>query len=189
MPRTRRPHGRSSGLPGFALLSVLALLAFSCVPALAQAEEAFTPQYESEVPNVPGQESSKEDEKSGGTGDSGGEDDEAKASTGSPGGGSGDGEGGSKQAGAGNTGQGSPGSEADGGQGGNGSDRADGKLAENEAAPSLAQVSSDSSDDGGSSPLVPILIAVAVLAAISIGAFYYRQRRQGSGSPVSPKAS
>lgn len=44
-------------------------------------------------------------------------------------------------------------------------------------------------DSGGSSPLVPILIAVAVLAAISIGYFVYRQRRQGSGSPVSsPKA-
>jgi hypothetical protein len=37
--------------------------------------------------------------------------------------------------------------------------------------------------------LVPILIAVAVLAAASIGAFYYRQRRQDSGSPISPKAS
>jgi hypothetical protein len=38
---------------------------------------------------------------------------------------------------------------------------------------------------------VPILIAVAVLAAISIGAVIYRQRRQddgGSGSTVSPKA-
>ncbi len=51
---------------------------------------------------------------------------------------------------------------------------------------------SASDDGGGSSPLVPILIAVAVLAAISIGAVIYRQRRQdsgGSGSPVSPKAS
>lgn len=47
----------------------------------------------------------------------------------------------------------------------------------------------NASDDDGSSPLVPILIAVAVLAAITIGGFYYRQRRQGSGSPISPKAS
>jgi len=28
-----------------------------------------------------------------------------------------------------------------------------------------------------------------ILAAISIGFVVYRQRRQGSGSPVSPKAS
>lgn len=46
-----------------------------------------------------------------------------------------------------------------------------------------------SSSDDGSSPLVPILIAVAVLAAISIGAFYYRQRRQEPGSTVSPNAN
>ncbi|HYC82557.1 MAG TPA: hypothetical protein VEB65_12265, partial [Solirubrobacterales bacterium] len=31
---------------------------------------------------------------------------------------------------------------------------------------------------GGSSPLVPILVAVAVLAALSVGAVLYRQRRQ-----------
>jgi hypothetical protein len=40
--------------------------------------------------------------------------------------------------------------------------------------------------------LVPILIALAVLAAISIGAVVIRQRRQngdGPGAAVSPKAS
>ncbi|HST69324.1 MAG TPA: hypothetical protein VLI94_06675 [Solirubrobacterales bacterium] len=47
----------------------------------------------------------------------------------------------------------------------------------------------DAASDDGSSPLVPILIAVAVLAAISIGAYYYRQRRQGPGSTVSPNAN
>jgi hypothetical protein len=41
---------------------------------------------------------------------------------------------------------------------------------------------------GGSSPLVPILIAVAVLAAISIGAVVLRQRRTPS-APVSPNAN
>jgi len=49
-----------------------------------------------------------------------------------------------------------------------------------------------SKDKGGSSPLVPILIAIAVLAAISIGAVMLRQRRQrggGSATPISPKAS
>jgi MYXO-CTERM domain-containing protein len=43
-----------------------------------------------------------------------------------------------------------------------------------------------STDSGGSSPLVPILIAVAVLAAISVGAVLVRQRR-GSAGGVSLK--
>ncbi|HEX5712313.1 MAG TPA: hypothetical protein VFX85_03250 [Solirubrobacterales bacterium] len=47
------------------------------------------------------------------------------------------------------------------------------------------------SSDDGSSPLVPILIAVAALAAISIAAVVIRQRRQrgGPGAQVSPKAT
>ncbi len=34
---------------------------------------------------------------------------------------------------------------------------------------------------GGSSPIVPILIAVVVLAAISIGVVLYRQRKGDAG--------
>jgi cobalamin biosynthesis Mg chelatase CobN len=45
------------------------------------------------------------------------------------------------------------------------------------------------SDDGGSSPLVPILIAIAALAAVSIGVVVMRNRRGDSDGPVSPKAS
>ena len=46
------------------------------------------------------------------------------------------------------------------------------------------------SDDGGSSPLVPILIAILVLAAISLAVVMLRQRRQGGPTaPVSQKAS
>jgi two-component system, chemotaxis family, sensor kinase CheA len=37
------------------------------------------------------------------------------------------------------------------------------------------------SSGGGSSPVVPILIAVVVLAAISIGVVLYRQRKSGQG--------
>lgn len=51
---------------------------------------------------------------------------------------------------------------------------------------------SESSSGGGSSPLVPILIAVAVLAAISIGVVLYRQRKSGQGPDrrvSSPNAS
>ena len=47
-----------------------------------------------------------------------------------------------------------------------------------------AQSTPNSSDDG-SSPLVPILIAAAVLAAISIAALLIRQRRQRDGSSPS----
>lgn len=36
-------------------------------------------------------------------------------------------------------------------------------------------------DDSSSSPVLPILIAVAVLAAISIGVVLYRQRKSGQG--------
>jgi cobalamin biosynthesis Mg chelatase CobN len=45
---------------------------------------------------------------------------------------------------------------------------------------------------GGSSPVVPILIAVVVLAAISIGVVLYRQRKSGQGPDPrvsSPNAS
>jgi cobalamin biosynthesis Mg chelatase CobN len=50
---------------------------------------------------------------------------------------------------------------------------------------------STQSDSGGSSPLIPILIAIAVLALISFGAMMIKQRRQrgASSSRVSPKAS
>jgi MYXO-CTERM domain-containing protein len=49
--------------------------------------------------------------------------------------------------------------------------------------------SSESDDD--SSPLPAILIAIAVLAAISIGAVLLRQRRRGGdpNAPASPEAS
>jgi cobalamin biosynthesis Mg chelatase CobN len=68
----------------------------------------------------------------------------------------------------------------------NGSQNAAGNI--NAAQPLPTTPAAETDSDGGS-PLVPILIAVAVLAAISIGYFLYRQRRQGSGSTVSsPKA-
>jgi cobalamin biosynthesis Mg chelatase CobN len=49
-----------------------------------------------------------------------------------------------------------------------------------------------SEGSGGSSPVVPILIAVVVLAAISIGVVLYRQRKSGQGPDPrvsSPNAS
>jgi hypothetical protein len=45
----------------------------------------------------------------------------------------------------------------------------------------IGEPKSSVSESGGSSPLVPILIAVAVLAAISVGAVLVRQRRGSAG--------
>ena len=47
--------------------------------------------------------------------------------------------------------------------------------------------SSAESDDGGSSPVVPILIAIALLAAVSVGVVVW-QRRRGDAPPITPKA-
>lgn len=77
-----------------------------------------------------------------------------------------------------------------GGQAGNApggkSDVGAGKAIDSDQAASPAP----QSDDSGSSPLVPILIALAVLAAISIGVVAMRRRRQGElggDSHVSPE--
>ncbi len=183
-------RGRSSVPPGFLLLSVLALLALGSFPGLAQAESSGGAQYESELPNVPPQEGSGHHDKNpGGPKESGGGGGpEAEISTGSPGGKNGGNGGSNGPGGEGNTQQGSPAPEAGGKQNGDGSTPAGKKSGQ--AQPELKVGSpAASNSEGSSSPVVPILIAVAVLAAISIGAFYYRQRRQGSGSPISPNAS
>ncbi|MGN6586609.1 MAG: hypothetical protein ACTHKT_03940 [Solirubrobacterales bacterium] len=167
---------------------MLAVLAFACFPALAQAESSGA-QYESELPNVPHQESSPQHHGNPGGHSGGGENSKAKISE-TPGGGSGGGgKGGSNgPGGEGNTQQGSPAPEGGGNQKTGGSGPAGNKP--HQSSPKLTGASPAAhSSEGSSSPLVPILIAAAVLIAISVGAFYYRQRRQGSGSPISPKAS
>ena len=67
-----------------------------------------------------------------------------------------------------------------------------GKAQEN-VAPSHATTPAkpESQGGGGSSPLVPILIALVALAAISIGVYVMRQRRGGSsggGKLSAPRA-
>lgn len=156
-------------------------------PGMAQAEESVSPVYEPEVPRLPGDNNPPKKDKSqanssntgGATAPSGSEgsdpsNSESSSEDASVGGGGGSGN-------DGGTGQGSPG---DGSKG-------EANQAGNQQPGGSQQgqpVRAESSDDS-SSPLVPILIAIAVLALISIGAVLYRQRRQGSGSPVSPKAS
>lgn len=186
MSRTPHPRARGSVRPVLSLLSVLAVLAMACFPGLAVAEENSGIQYESDVPTVPQDEGSKIPSKKN-PGDSKTSDENAEATGSNTPGGGGSGGNDSSSAGGTGTGQGTQGSGGGDGQ------RADGSQSAGsvDGAQSLKTTSSpvDSSSDDGSSPLVPILIAVAVLAAISIGAYYYRQRRQGPGSTVSPNAN
>jgi cobalamin biosynthesis Mg chelatase CobN len=166
---------------------VLAVLAMACFPGLAAAEENSGIQYETDIPTVPDHKSSnipsKNSDGSNSSNDSGPEATGSNTPGGaSPGGGDGTGTGNV----AGN-GQGNQATGGGDGQGSNGSKPAGGSIGD---AQSLQTVNSTAAEpDDGSSPLVPILIAVAVLAAISIGAYYYRQRRQGPGSTVTPPAS
>jgi hypothetical protein len=189
MSRTNPPHARSSARPVLLLLSVLAVLAMACFPGLAAAQENSGIQYETDVPTVPNNDGSNIPSKkdSGGTKTSDGSDAEANDSN-TPGG-VGSGDDGESNAGGG-TGPNKPsqGSGDGTGQAANGSKPA-GDVGSGKKLATAPSPSEQASDDGGSSPLVPILIAVAVLAAISIGAYYYRQRRQGPDSAVAPPAS
>jgi hypothetical protein len=83
----------------------------------------------------------------------------------------------------GGTGQGSPGGSANGG-----AKKAVHTAGQQKVSPATR---SHSSDNGGSSPLVPILIAIAALAAISVGVVMIRQRRQRRGptATASPEAN
>lgn len=154
----------------------------ACFPGLAQAEEATGPQYNPEIPTVENKESSNPPKNGG---DSNGGD---AGASGTPDGAGVAGKNDSGSGNGGNNGQGSQGSGKSGAGQGPGAGAAEGKIDGSKPISSFGEPVSQTSDDG-SSPLVPILIAIAALAAISIGAYYYRQRRQGPDSPVSPKAS
>ncbi|HEU4463321.1 MAG TPA: hypothetical protein VFR75_12095 [Solirubrobacterales bacterium] len=166
------------------------MLAIACFPGLAQAEDNSGIQYETDVPTVPSDKSSNipSKDKSGGTNAPTESESESEASksdtpTGAVTGGGGD----SGQGGGTPSGQSNQAGSGDGQKANNGSKDSAGNI--NAAQPLEVTPAAETDSDGGSSPLVPILIAVAVLAAISIGYFVYRQRRQGPGSPVSsPKA-
>lgn len=192
MNRTRRQRGRNSARSVASLLSVLVLVALACFPVLAHAASEI-PQYETEVPTTRGHKhppthsgnppDTDESHSNGGATAS----DSGQAGT--PG--SGSSSGGSSSGGASANAGNNPSTASGGGNGqgspGNGATAGDKPGTLTQAQPANSNASS--SDDGGSSPLVPILIAIAALAAISIGAVVIRQRRQGPGSPISPEAS
>ena len=156
-------------------LSSLALLAFCCLPVLAQASSAGA-QYQDAAPGAPGGGSPNKSDLSGGSSSTSG--------IGSAAGG-GDGSKGAKSSGGGKgssskSGDGTQSSQGSGDIGGN-----QGVAGENAAAPGT--------DSGGSSPLVPILIAIVVLAGGSVAYVMYKRRRAAAdpndpSSAVTPEA-
>jgi cobalamin biosynthesis Mg chelatase CobN len=168
---------------------VLALLALASFPGLAQAEESSGIQYESEVENsgvdkgstIPQvQKSPKAETSTASPGANGGGTDAEEGSEGNGSGGAGGNDG---------PGKGSEGNGSAGSQGADGAKDSGGISDSQALASNGGPTTAASSDGGGSSPLVPILIAVVLLAGISVGVVLYRQRRQGTGSSISPKAS
>jgi hypothetical protein len=75
----------------------------------------------------------------------------------------------------------SGGGDHSGGGNPNSQSQSEGKISGAEKVATSSGKPASSSSGGGSSPIVPILIAVVVLAAISIGVVLYRQRKDGSG--------
>lgn len=168
------------------VVSVLALLALACLPALARADSSGV-QYSDAPPTVTGGKVPKNQEPP------------AKTSTTDNGGGSSQQGGGSSKSSHSSETGGSPGGSSSGSGGGSGSpgggggaeSGGQGKPAQGSAPPGTSTGSlepASTKSGGGSSPLVPILIAIAVLAAISVGVVMWRRRRDAAGASVSPKA-
>lgn len=165
---------------GLGLLSMSALLAFACFPVLASAADSSEIEYsDAPPPKIEGKGPRKKPATSPGTSGGGSEQSATRSgSTGDPG---------SDRKSSTDESGGAP-AQKDGDGKGGGPDV--GKGDEVAGQPQAIDVSPTSTDDDGSSPLVPILIALAVLAAISIGAVVMRRRRDSEpGSPVSPEAS
>ena len=162
---------------------MFALLAFLCLPAFALAEDSSSIEYRDAPPSIPGQ-------KSGGTSANSSEADgggsapsQSSTAPGTSGGDPSDEESSSDKSGA----AGGKGN----GNGGNGNGGAPtGKSGVGAGKVLDTADEAPISHESSSSPLVPILIALAILAAISIGFVAYKRRRQdpGGGSAVSPEA-
>jgi cobalamin biosynthesis Mg chelatase CobN len=186
MIRTPYPNVRGLRLPSAALFSVLALLAFASFPVVAQANPNYELE-ETELPKAEGEKTPAHHHKNPGNSESS---PEAEQSVGAGGGGGHNGGGGGQSPSESSNSPNEPSQESKSGTSGGETHAKSGNGAPKgqKATPSV-QIGENKSavgDSGGSSPLVPILIAVAVLAAISVGAVLVRQRR-GSASGLSPK--
>jgi cobalamin biosynthesis Mg chelatase CobN len=171
---------------------VLALLALVLFPVLAQADGAGVI-YGEAPPTVPGKKSTDhETETRAHSSDTGGATAPSGTNGSGPGGSGGSGgevSGGGSSEGSANTNPSTGGSQS-GGQAGNGKQPTGSHGDASVQSGKPVSSSSAADDSSSSSPLVPILIAIAVLAAISIGAVVIKQRRQrDAGGQVSPKAS
>lgn len=181
-----------------ALLSLSALVSFACFPALVQADSSEI-QYQDAPPTATGKgptqsnpthanPPAKSSQQTGGGStapgnathsDANSQASNQKSSTDS----SSSPTGGSNGGNDGGTPQGSP---------DNGSNKAPAQGSQPNGQSGVALASPTAEDDGGSSPLVPIVIAFLILAAISIGVVLARQRRQRrgtGGASVSPEAN
>jgi hypothetical protein len=173
---------------------VLALLALALFPVSAFAGNAGETVYETEVPTIESQPStggnsgkSPTHHSTPNTGK--GETAQATGSKAGAGGGAeeGSGSGNHKKEGSssneeeGNpaTGVGGNGNKPNGGA--NAGGQPESGVSGNEPVAHSSAGLNPSSSSGGSSPVVPILIAVVVLAAISIGVVLYRQRKSSQG--------
>jgi cobalamin biosynthesis Mg chelatase CobN len=204
---------RRSARSFFVLPLVLALLAFVALPNFASAAGEF-PQYETEntetLPKVSGTPKESTTKPKHKTSESTGTSSEPKAhaSENTTGGGTSPEEesessekeksqtgGAAPNEGGGNGKPGGGETSKSGGSGGGSKDGLGGaKVAESSGGTATPVAhKTESSSGGGSSPVVPILIAVIVLAAISIGVVLYRQRKSGGQGPdrsvSSPNAS
>lgn len=184
----RRHPMKRSGHSFLGLLSVLALLALACFVPMAQAvADSSGIEYRDATPSATGEIPTKEvpattSKNKGGAqspGDSNNtsesEKDSSKEEAGS---------GGVTGGNGGGTGQGGTGSQ----QGNPAAGSKAGKIA---VAHALLKSPAEESGDSSSSPLVPILIALAAVMAIAIAVVVIRQRRQRGGPDghVSPEAS
>ncbi len=159
-------------------LSTLALLAFCCLPVLAQASSAGY-EYQDAVPTPTGAPPSQSNLSGGSKPTSGGASDAHKSNTSN---------GGSAAVGKNSSANGGGGSGSGNGNAQQGSQGKADKGAPNTADATLANQTEPGSGGGGSSPLVPILIAIVLLAGGSIGYVWMKRRRRQKtpGSPDSP---
>jgi hypothetical protein len=171
----RRQGTRGSGRSALLLLSVLALLALACFPVLAQADSG-TIEYDPSLPSDGGAKQNENIAKSSESPPTGGAEAPAGAGTG---------EGYAEQAPPSSEGQGNANTGTGGGTSQGSPDKGNNPPTGTKVQPAAPTVMPDAAADDGSSPLVPILIGAAVLAAISIAALMIRQRRQRDGSSPS----
>jgi len=160
------------------------LLAFACFPAVVLAQDSSELEYGEAVPTIPPNTHDKNPAKSSGSDGGSGKSSTDSGTSSEPGSSEDDSSDDTGGAAAPNSGDGSGQGSQD--KGAAADDRS--RVAAN--PPAVTETAPISHDDS-SSPLVPILIALAVLAAISIGVVVMRRRSQSphTGSSASPEAS